>query len=73
MRHGALGRDPILRRGQEWPEKQETFPGEVPKGRQQKMPIRLYALGVEKSYWWRFLRRESPFFAWIVTTNERKK
>jgi hypothetical protein len=37
------------------------------------MPIRLHALGVEKSYWWRFLRPGSLFFAWIVTRNERKK
>jgi RNA recognition motif-containing protein len=39
----------------------------------EKNPLRLYALIVEKSDWWRFLHRGSHFFAWMVIINERKK
>jgi len=37
---GALDQIIILMKGGKCPEKQETFPGEVPKGRHPKMPLR---------------------------------
>jgi hypothetical protein len=40
MRDGGLKGITILTKGQKWPEKQGRFPGEVPKGRQEKIPLR---------------------------------